>query len=85
MNGMRAGDRILHVMVQASHSGHPQASLMARQPSGSLDAAGSGNMAAAAAVLAAAANGQQHMLQAPPQADWQLLQPPAGGSGGMMW
>lgn len=81
MNGMRAGEKILHVMVQTNHSSGGAGGLPnGRQHSGQLDmAAGQNSMAAAAAVLAAAAG--QPVLS-PPQAEWPLLAPPAGG---MMW
>lgn len=77
MNGMRAGDKILHVMVQTNQGGLPNG----RSHSGGLDAATASpsSMAAAAAVLAAAAG--QPVLTAPQQ-DWPLLAPAAGQ---MMW
>lgn len=80
MNGMRAGDKILHVMVQTNQGALPSG----RSHSGGLDpataaATAPNGMAAAAAMLAAAA-GQPGL--ATPQPDWQLLAPAAGP---MMW
>lgn len=77
MNGMRAGDKILHVMVQTNQAGPSNG----RSHSGGLDpaAASPNDMAAAAAVLAAAA-GQPVLTSSQP--DWPLLAPPAGH---MMW
>lgn len=72
MNGMRAGDKILHVMVQTNHSSSSGLVNGSRTQSGGMDAA------AAAAMLAAAA-GQQVL---PAQHDWPLL-PPANPA--MMW
>lgn len=86
MNGMRVGDRILHVMVQTNHHGGGGGAPLAngRAPSGSLDASPGSHhqMAAAAAMLAAAAGQQVGLSQG--QADWQLL-PPQAANGGMMW
>jgi hypothetical protein len=79
MNGMRVGDKILHVLVQTNQTSNSNGTAMnGRQLSGSLDP--SPHMAAAAAVLAAAAN--QHQGLGAGQADWPLL-PPAAAS--MMW
>ena len=84
MNGMRVGDKILHVLVQTNQTSNGSGSSMngtamnGRQLSGSLDP--SPHVAAAAAVLAAAAN--QHQGLGAGQADWPLL-PPAAAS--MMW
>lgn len=87
MNGMRAGDKILHVMVQTNHNNGgapglangrmaaPMAAPHAMPAANGMDP----NMAAAAAVLAAAA-GQPVLGGGQP--DWQLLPQHAGG---MMW
>lgn len=85
---MRAGDKILHVMVQTNHSNGGAAALANGRMSAPAMAAPHAmpaangmdpNMAAAAAMLAAAA-GQPVLGGA--QADWQLLPQHAGG---MMW
>lgn len=87
MNGMRAGDKILHVMVQTNHNnggapGLPNGRMAASMAAPHAMPATNGmdpNMAAAAAVLAAAA-GQPVLGGGQP--DWQLLPQHAGG---MMW
>lgn len=86
---MRAGDKILHVMVQTNHNnggapglGNGRMAAPAMAAAHTMPAANGmdhANMAAAAAVLAAAAG--QPVLGAG-HADWQLLPQHAGG---MMW
>lgn len=89
---MRAGDKILHVMVQTNQNnsggmanggmangGMANGLHMSGRSHSGMDASGAAN-SMAAAMLAAAA-GQQGMLA--PQPDWPLLPPAAAGA--MMW
>ena len=83
---MRAGDKILHVMVQTNHGSGAGGLANGRVPAPGMAPSGMApngmdhaNMAAAAAVLAAAA-GQPVLGAGSPE--WQLLPSPAGG---MMW